>query len=64
MKELGIDHSIHCTRHTFITRMITCEVPDTYVKAIVGHSSNDITKDAYTHIQVSDLYAELNRIDY
>lgn len=54
--------SPHCGRHSFLTLANEYELNELKIKRIVGHASNDITKDIYTHIQVKDLVIEINKI--
>lgn len=64
MHSLGMAHTPHDTRHTFISGMDTCGVPRTAVKFIVGHSlSRDVT-DGYTHKAVAELIREVDKLEY
>lgn len=50
LKELNIEHTIHETRHTFITNLTMKNVNHTLIKKIVGHVSGmDLTERIYTH---------------
>lgn len=54
------NHTIHETRHTFISRMHTAGVNDVTLKIIVGHSQNDITSSVYIHKQADELVKAVN----
>lgn len=62
-EHLGTDHTPHCTRHTFITQADKCGLNKTKVKKIVGHASSDVT-DHYTHTDIQELLAEINKLKY
>lgn len=62
MERLNMDHTIHDTRHTFITLADQYQLNEHYLKLIVGHSINDITKGTYTHVTPDQLVSELNKI--
>ena len=64
MKELGMNHTIHETRHTFITKMDNADANSTSLKRIVGHSSGrDVTSDVYTHKDVEQLRKAIELIE-
>ena len=46
------NHTIHETRHTFITRCKECGVDLHIIKLLIGHASKDLTLDIYTHIDI------------
>lgn len=56
-------HTIHETRHTFITAMNKTGVNDLTLKRIVGHANKDITEH-YTHRDVSELLDAINKLNY
>lgn len=60
-KRLLPDHTIHETRHTFITMMTENGIDPRIIKVIVGHSTNDIT-DHYTHISFETLLDAVNTL--
>lgn len=62
MKKLNFKHSIHETRHTFITKLHAAGADKLAVKKIVGHAAADTT-EGYTHIQNEDLHAAVSLID-
>lgn len=61
-KQTGITHTAHDTRHTFISLMTEAGVDSRIIKKIVGHATNDITENVYTHINMERLIAEINKI--
>lgn len=56
-------HTIHETRHTFITAMNKTGINDLTLKRIVGHANKDVTEH-YTHRDVSELLDAINKLDY
>lgn len=63
MAELGIVHTPYDTRHTFATLAKLYRVDSYCRKKIMGHKSNDITDDVYTHSILNKLYSEIQKID-
>ena len=50
LRKAGIDYrKFHCTRHTFASLMLAANVPISYVKDMMGHSSIQMTLDIYGH---------------
>lgn len=65
MKSLGFKHTIHETRHTFISHCNRLDINKMAVKKIVGHSTNkDLTDDVYTHKNAEDLLQAIDAFDY
>lgn len=62
MKELGAEHKLHDTRHTFITNAREAQIDDLCLKLIVGHTPTDITKKVYTHVAFEELLKEINKL--
>lgn len=60
-KELLPNHTIHDTRHTFISMLTEKGVDVRVIKAIVGHKANDITA-LYTHISLDVMLEAVNRL--
>ena len=60
-KYLLPNHSIHETRHTFITMMTETGCDPRVLKAIVGHATTDIT-DHYTHISLDTMLEAVNKL--
>lgn len=59
MGKLGMDHTPHETRHTFISRMDSLGVNSVITKRIVGHSDSNVT-ERYTHKELSELLEAVN----
>ncbi len=63
MKSLGWNHTPYDTRHTFATLAKLYKVDPYCRKQIMGHKSNDITDDVYTHSVLNKLFSEIQKID-
>lgn len=57
-------YSPHYTRHTFISRAVKLELNQQVLKAIVGHSSSDVTSSVYTHIDDEQLLQFIDLFNY
>jgi integrase len=57
-------YSPHFTRHTFISRAVKLELNQQVLKAVVGHSSNDVTSSVYTHIDDEQLLDFIDSFNY
>ena len=55
------NHTLHDTRHTFISLMAEAKVDTRIVKAIVGHKPSDVT-EVYTHFSLEALLEAVNMI--
>lgn len=63
MAELDIEnHTPYDCRHTFASLAKKYKVDDYSRKKIMGHKSNDLTDDVYTHAYIEDLFNEINKI--
>ena len=60
-KEILPDHSIHDTRHTFISLMTEAGIDVRIIKTIVGHKMPDVTA-IYTHISLETMLESVNKI--
>ncbi len=60
---LGMDHTPHDTRHTFVSALDSAGVRRGAVMFIVGHSQRDVT-DRYTHKDIPELIGEVDKISY
>lgn len=59
---LGMQHTLHETRHTFISLATEAGVNPTILRKIVGHAGTGVTEDVYTHISVESLVSEIDKI--
>lgn len=57
-------HTIHETRHTFISRMHTLGVNETTIKFIVGHAMKDTTTKVYMHKHKEELVEAVEKLHY
>jgi integrase len=46
----GVDGSMHATRHTALSSMVSAGVPMSVVSRVAGHESINITVDIYGHV--------------
>lgn len=63
LEEFQIEHTAHECRHTFATVAGASSMNKLLLKKMIGHSSNDITEDIYTHAYVEDLVKEIDKFD-
>ena len=63
MENLKMSHTLHETRHTFISQADRCGINPTILKRIVGHSNGDITLH-YTHKETNELLEEMKKFKY
>lgn len=61
MKRLGMEHTAHDTRHTFVSMMTAAGVNKVVLQRIVGHSNKDVT-DLYTHLELKQLIEAIDMI--
>lgn len=64
MHYLGIAHTPHEARHTFISCAKYYRMEDNLLKAVVGHKIRDVTEAVYTHRPFNDYVAAVALIDY
>lgn len=57
------DHTIHETRHTFVTHISKCSTDNIAIKKIVGHALSDITEH-YTHRTIEELHQTMDKLEY
>lgn len=62
MEILGISHTPHECRHTFISMTANNQFNNVMIKRIVGHKTNDITIDIYTHFRINELIDEIDKL--
>lgn len=63
MERLGMSHTLHETRHTFISQADRVGMNATILKKIVGHANGDITVH-YTHKDVAEILYEIKKFHY
>lgn len=63
LHSLGIEHTPHECRHTFISMTSGRQFDQTRIKRIVGHKTNDITVDVYTHFYIEELIEEIDKLE-
>lgn len=61
LADFRMDHSVHDTRHTFISLMDAAGANRTALKRIVGHKNADVT-EGYTHKTIEELVREVDLI--
>ena len=64
MEELGMNHTPHECRHTFVTMAKEKEINDNIIKLLVGHQSGDVTEGIYTHRTIDSLRRAIAKIDW
>ena len=62
MEKLRMEHKPHDARHTFASLMDSASANKLCIKRIIGHSSQDITEDIYTHKTVEELIEAIDLI--
>lgn len=63
IKEMGMEHKPHDTRHTCISLMAEAKIYQTIIKKIVGHSGTQtLTEKVYTHLDIKELLDAINLI--
>lgn len=63
MERLGMSHTLHETRHTFISQADRVGLNGTILKKIVGHANGDITVH-YTHKDITEILEEIKKFHY
>lgn len=65
LKKLNIKHTMHDTRHTFITQMTQqANIDARILKQIVGHSSQNVTENVYTHVDIKTKIKAIDKLKY
>ena len=59
-----INHTLHDFRRTFASYAKSGGADDYYIKRLLGHNSNDLTKDVYTQAFIKDLKATIEKVQY
>nr|DAK40347.1 MAG TPA: Integrase [Caudoviricetes sp.] len=55
MQEMGMEHTIHDTRHTFASMLNQVGANDVIISSLAGHEDKEFTKRVYTHTELEDL---------
>lgn len=55
MQEMGMEHTIHDTRHTFASMLNQVGANDVIISSLAGHEDKEFTKKVYTHTELEDL---------
>ncbi len=63
MTHFGMKHTMHDTRHTFITNAKNCGMNEYMLKLIVGHAIKDVTEKVYTHRTIEQLKNEMEKYE-
>lgn len=63
MDKLNMSHTLHETRHTFISQADRVGLNGTILKKIVGHANGDITVH-YTHKDITEILEEIKKFHY
>ena len=64
MKELNFyPHKPHECRHSFSTFAKASGLDRLYIKKIMGHKSQDLTDDVYTHVFIEDLIKQIDKFE-
>lgn len=61
-EKLDFQCTPHSGRHTFVSLANEYGLNEYLLKKIIGHSSKDLTKDVYTHVDTHRLVNEINKL--
>lgn len=64
LKQLGMSHLPHDTRHTAATLMNESGMSEMHLKLILGHRLDDLTQRVYIHVKPAELVAAMNTVIY
>ena len=62
MEQLGMEHTIHDTRHTFATMISDVSDNENAITGIIGHTNINMTKK-YTHTNIEKMRKEMEKIN-
>lgn len=63
LEVLGVDHTPHCCRHTFVSELTEAKIDPRVIKTIVGHSGGfSTTEKVYMHISMQTFLDAVNLI--
>jgi integrase len=54
----------HCTRHSFVTKMLELGVPEYKIKKIIGHSTGSVTTDVYFSFSAEEMLKTVDLLEY
>lgn len=60
LNKLGMEHTPHDCRHTFVTMMTAAGADSVALRQIVGHAGKDVTEKVYTHLPIKVLKANID----
>lgn len=60
--EIGMDHTIHETRHTFRSRLDSADANQRSIDLLMGHSSGNVGVRVYTHKTLDELRAVIELV--
>lgn len=55
MESLGMEHTPHDTRHTFVTMLSNADANKVSIQRLTGHASKGVTDSVYTHKDLEQL---------
>lgn len=64
LMDMNKDHTLHDFRRTFASYAKSGGADDYYIKRLMGHISDDITKDIYTQAFIKDLKDAVEKVRY
>lgn len=64
LMEISKEHTLHDFRRTFASYAKSGGADDYYIKRLMGHISDDITKDIYTQAFIKDLKDAIEKVHY
>ena len=64
LMEINKDHTLHDFRRTFASYAKSGGADDYYIKRLMGHISDDITKDIYTQAFIKDLKDAIEKVQF
>ena len=62
MEQLGMEHTVHDTRHTFATLISNVSNNETAIIGIIGHTNISMTKK-YTYTNIEEMRKEIEKIN-
>jgi integrase len=62
MQALGMSHTPHDTRHTFVTLLSNADANKVSIQRLVGHASQGVTDSVYTHKNIEQLKKAIEMI--